>query len=134
MYIKDTQRTAWDIVAMSHYAMDSVLREEKILATAFGEKKYSFETKGRQTVKVYSHEYAAAYHKILDGMVERRMRSAVKMVASYWYTAWVDAGQPDLDKLIGYKPSEAELATRRGEIEEWKKLRYQSRSHESGNE
>jgi hypothetical protein len=134
VYIQDTQRTAWEIVALSHYAMDSVLREEKILASVFGEKRYSFETKGRQTVKVYSKEYAVEYHKILDGMVERQMRSAVKMVASYWYTAWVDAGQPDLDKWIAYQPSQAELSARRAELEEWKRHRYDTRPHETDNE
>jgi len=33
-------------------------------------------------------------------MVQRRMRSAILAVGSYWYSAWVDAGQPNLDKLI----------------------------------
>jgi hypothetical protein len=32
-------------------------------------------------------------------MVERRMRQAIYAVASCWYTAWVNAGQPDLTKL-----------------------------------
>ena len=27
------------------------------------------------------------------------MQLAVKMVASFWYTAWVNAGQPDLVKI-----------------------------------
>jgi hypothetical protein len=36
----------------------------------------------------------------LHGMVQCRMRSAILAVGSYWYSAWVDAGQPDLDKLI----------------------------------
>lgn len=129
-YLDDPVATAWQIVSQSHYAMDSVLTEEKTLAMTFGEKKYSFETKGRQTIKVYSKEYAQAYHKILDGMVERRMKSAVKMVASYWYTAWVDAGQPDLKQLINYKPSDEELLLRRKDLEEWKAQRYAVRPHE----
>ncbi len=33
-------------------------------------------------------------------MVERRMRSAILEVGSFWYSAWVDAGQPDLNKLV----------------------------------
>ncbi len=33
-------------------------------------------------------------------MVMRRMRSAILAVGSYWYSAWVDAGQPNLNKLI----------------------------------
>ena len=32
-------------------------------------------------------------------MVERRMRQSIYAVASFWYTAWVNAGQPDLTKL-----------------------------------
>ena len=38
-------------------------------------------------------------------MVERRMRAAIISVGSIWYTAWVDAGQPDLNSLLHIKPS-----------------------------
>ena len=56
--------------------------------------------RGQQEVKDYSVVYARAYQKMLAGMVARRMRSAIRSIGSYWYSAWVDAGQPDLDKLI----------------------------------
>jgi len=55
---------------------------------------------GKKTVQDYSVVYSAAYQKMLNRMVERRMRSAILSVGSFWYSAWVDAGQPDLDKLI----------------------------------
>ena len=29
-------------------------------------------------------------------MVERRMQKAILTVGSIWYSAWLDAGQPDL--------------------------------------
>ena len=45
---------------------------------------------------------------ILVGMIERRMREAIIAVGSIWYTAWVDAGQPDLSSLTNTPPS-AEL-------------------------
>jgi hypothetical protein len=32
-------------------------------------------------------------------MVERRMRQSIYAVASFWYTAWVNAGQPDLRSI-----------------------------------
>ena len=44
------------------------------------------------------------YHEKLNGMVERRMRAAILMVASVWYTAWVDAGQPDLKLVSNQTP------------------------------
>ena len=49
-----------------------------------------------RTVYIYSDEYYARYHKLLNGMVERRLKDSVRRVASYWYTAWVNAGKPDL--------------------------------------
>jgi hypothetical protein len=39
-------------------------------------------------------------------MVERRMRQAIFAVASFWYTAWVNAGQPDLRQLTQVEFSE----------------------------
>ena len=29
-------------------------------------------------------------------MVEERMRASIVLLGSFWYTAWVNAGQPDL--------------------------------------
>jgi hypothetical protein len=53
-------------------------------------------------------------------MVERQMRLSVLMTGSLWYTAWVDAGQPDLKSLIDYKPNEEELKLREEELKKWK--------------
>jgi hypothetical protein len=39
-------------------------------------------------------------------MVERRMKACIKMIADFWYTAWVDGGQPDLNKLLKQKITE----------------------------
>ncbi|HOX82403.1 MAG TPA: zinc dependent phospholipase C family protein, partial [Chryseolinea sp.] len=104
--IDQVQLAAWKAIEGSHQALDSVLILEKELSDRLGLSKYSFETKGRQTAKVYSVEYSKAYHEILNGMVERQMRSTIKMIGDLWYSAWVDAGQPDLKKLIRYTPSE----------------------------
>jgi hypothetical protein len=61
------------------------------------------------------------------------MKGAIKMIGDFWYTAWVDAGQPDLKGLIQYKPTEEELAVRRKELEEWKQQQLKSREHELEN-
>ncbi len=100
-YIKSTQNFIWDRVEESFAAVDSVLGFERELNAKFPEdQKYSYETRGQMNLKVYSSEYSREYSHMLDGQVERRMRTAVISVGSYWYTAWVDAGQPDLTKFI----------------------------------
>ncbi len=55
----------------------------------------------------YSKAYARKYNMLLKGMDERRMRSAILEIGSFWYSAWVDAGQRDLNKLID-KPLSAQ--------------------------
>jgi hypothetical protein len=103
---------------------------KKELSENVGESKYNFETKGKQTVKVYSQEYSYKYHQMLSGMVERMFRNSVKSIGDIWYTAWVDAGQPDLKALINYKPTEAELEARKKELIQWKEQNVKSREHE----
>ena len=100
-YLNNPQLEAWEAVTHAHNALDSVLYFEKFLTEKIGEsKKYGFETRGSATVRVYSYDFSKAYHDKLSGMVERRMRAAIKMVGDFWYTCWVDAGQPVLIKEI----------------------------------
>ncbi|MEQ8243399.1 zinc dependent phospholipase C family protein, partial [Fulvivirga sp.] len=55
IYLENVQLAAWDAVIQANEALDSVLRFEKELSRKFGEdKKYSFETRGASTIKVYS--------------------------------------------------------------------------------
>jgi len=32
-------------------------------------------------------------------MVEKQMKKSIKMIADFSYTAWINAGQPDLSRL-----------------------------------
>ncbi len=100
-YIQGPLAEAFKICRSSFKRVDTVLRFERILNRSFPpDKKYALVMHGKKYVKDYSVTYARAYQKILRGMVERRMRSAILAVGSYWYSAWIDAGQPDLNKLI----------------------------------
>lgn len=93
----------WNTIRQSHQALDSVFRYEKEITEQLGEKKYGFGARSGLTIRVYSKTFCTKYHQKLSGQVERRMRAAVKMIADFWYTCWVDAGQPNLDELITRK-------------------------------
>ena len=129
-HLDNVQLVAWQAIEQANKALDSVLRIEKQLFEKSGAKKFNFETKGKQTVKVISEQYAKEYHALLSGMVERQFRSSVKMVGDIWFTAWVDAGQPDLKSLINYQPTEQELKVRQEELKLWKEKVLKSREHE----
>ncbi len=100
-YIENPLKEAFIICRTSFNEVDSVLRVERLLSKTYPPaKKYAMVMHGKKAIKDYSAAYSLAYQQAMRGMVQRRMRSAVLAVGSYWYSAWVDAGQPDLNKLI----------------------------------
>lgn len=118
-YLKSPLEYAWSTVKESHAAVDSVLNFERILNDQFpSDQKYTYENRGASIMKQYSLDYTMAYNTMLDGMVERRMRKAVISVGSMWYTAWLNAGEPDLDKLLLSPRELAQLEKEAKELEE----------------
>ncbi|MES2730809.1 MAG: zinc dependent phospholipase C family protein [Bacteroidota bacterium] len=121
-YLDSPQRIAWQAVINANAALDSVLRFDRELTEQFSEdKKYGFEERNGLTVRVYSREFSQAYSQMLSGQVERQMRASIQMVGNFWYTCWVDAGQPDLSRLIAFQFSKEEQEEMEKEEEEWKK-------------
>ena len=100
-YIKSPLNKIWDVIEHSFNAVDSVLSFESQLTKEWPkDKKYSFENRGRVTMKVYSREFTQEYSRRLNGMQNRRMKESIITVGSLWYTAWINAGQPPLDELM----------------------------------
>ncbi|MBS1736130.1 MAG: S1/P1 Nuclease [Bacteroidetes bacterium] len=130
-YIKDPGEYIWARVLESALASDSVLRDEKILSKKFpGNSKYSFEQRNNVVIKQYSTAYTEAYDKMLNGMVERRMRMSIYSVASFWYTAWVNAGQPDLKDIANQQFSEGDLKEFEKLDEDWRSNSIKGREHD----
>lgn len=99
-YLDNPGKFIWDRVLESALASDSVLKIEKALSLSFPpDQRFSFEYRNGQVIRQYSSAYALAYDQAMGGMVERRMRASIFAVASFWYTAWANAGQPSLRQL-----------------------------------
>lgn len=96
-YIDDVLSFSWEIIFESHNLLPNVLLFEKIASDSIGlDNKYAYESKGAGVKKVYSLKFSQLYHTMLNDMVQNRMRSSVIDVGSVWFTAWVNAGQPNL--------------------------------------
>ncbi len=99
-YLERPDSTIWMAILAAHVALDSVLRFEKSISDNMGwNQKYEITSRNRQTVRAYSYPFSQKYHQLLNGQVERHFKRAIRMVGDFWYTAWVDAGQPDLNTL-----------------------------------
>ncbi len=109
-YIKNPGEFIWARVLESALAADSVLRFERELTKSFSsDKKFSFEERNGVVIRQYSTAFTIAFNNKLDGMVERRMRQSIGTIASFWFTAWINAGQPDLKGLSGQQLSEKDI-------------------------
>ena len=128
-YITDPGKFIWNRVLESAAAADTVLLYEKQLTGRFPiDQKYAFETRNNIIARQYSTAFTIAYDKKMKGMVERRMRQSVYAIASFWYTAWVNAGQPDLKKLSNQPFSAQDLLEFEALNKEWKSGRVVDRS------
>jgi len=58
------------------------------------------------------------------------MRQSIFAVASLWYTAWINAGQPDLRMLANRDFTEADLAEFKELNDAWRNSPGKGREHE----
>ena len=130
-YIRNPGDFIWKRALESAAASDTVLKYEKDLTKTFpADQKFSFENRNGIIIRQYSSAFSKAYNEKLKGMIERRMRQAIYAVASFWYTAWVNAGQPDLTKLSNKDFSADDLKEFESLNNAWKGGAIKGREHE----
>ena len=130
-HLKNPADFIWKRVLESAAAADTVLKYEKQLTQQFpGDQKFSFEDRNGITIRQYSSAFSKAYDAKLKGMIERRMRQSIFAVASFWYTAWVNAGQPDLKNLSNKVFSPDDLKEFESLNTSWKNAGIKGREHE----
>lgn len=99
-YIDNPKLYYWDVILDSHQLLDSVLVLEKRLSQEFPEdQQYCYEERLGRTIRTQCKDYANAYQTRMNGMVEDRMQATILSIGSAWFTAWIDAGQPDLNTI-----------------------------------
>ncbi len=109
-YVEDPPAYFWEMTLQSHACVEEVLEKEmEVRKEVPADRQFCFDERLGSTILTQCREYADAYRNAMDGMVENRMRQAVRALGNVWYSAWVDAGQPDLDKLVYRDPTEEEI-------------------------
>ena len=121
-YINHPAAFIWTRLLQSAAAADTVLRFERLLTENMPpDAKYAFEYRNGLLVRQYAEGFTRAYDRSMNGMVERRMRLAIEAIASFWYTCWIDAGQPDLKTLVHAAPDAESLKEFELLNEAWRK-------------
>lgn len=129
-YVNNIEEKIWEIVYESSSAVDSVLNFEKKLSKEFeSDKIKTFEERAQTVAETYSEEYTVAYNEMLLDMSHRRLRTSIINLGSFWLTAWVDAGQPDLSELTAYKKTEEEIRQEEELNRQYKNEKIKGREH-----
>lgn len=90
----------WQICRESQLLVGDVLSIEKIVRDTFPkEKQWCYVIQGKGTIKKPCIDFSLAYQQAMGGMVEKQMKKTIQAIACSWYTAWMDAGQPNVNKL-----------------------------------
>lgn len=121
-YVKNPQKAIWKTVRHSFTLVPAVLQQEINVSKGFTDStKYRFQKRNGRDVRSYTSAFARAYGKALEPTINKQAISSANMVANFWYTAWVDAGRPDLNKIMIKKWETADEEKLKAEKEAYRK-------------
>jgi len=124
-YVDNIVRETWQMIDSTHRLAESVLSIDRELTRSLPAKKvYILDSSGSPLKNkfgdlVHTREYAAKYHELLKGMIERQLRGAIAETAAFWYTAWVNAGKPDLSGLDPAELTQRNKPLLKRDLQKW---------------
>lgn len=95
VYISKPQDFIFEILLESHMMLPEVFQAEREVTAAIGpDKKHMQVVRNGRTLNYYTKEFIQAYGNRLGDKVQDRMLVSAHRVASFWYSAYKDAGSP----------------------------------------
>ncbi|GAB3005416.1 hypothetical protein GCM10027051_00320 [Niabella terrae] len=100
-YLKSPETRIWGILEHTFSLVPEVFEKEREVARNFNDStKYRWEVRWGKKRRFYTPEFARQYSRALGRSVNDQLIAASGAIADFWYTAWVNAGKPDLNKLL----------------------------------
>jgi len=107
-YIPDVQKAVWNAIRKSNSLVPDMLAKEKEVSKQFTDStKFRVQIRRGQEVKSFTSAFAKAYALSLKNTINQQLITSANMIADFWYTAWVNAGKPDLSKLNTWSEDDA---------------------------
>jgi hypothetical protein len=96
-YIKNPNEAIWIDIRKAAALVPELLAIEQEVSIQFKpETKYKTQIRDGRETKVYTKEFAEAYANGLGPTVNKQLIASANMIADFWFTAWVNAGKPNL--------------------------------------
>lgn len=100
-YLSNPQEAIWTTIRESHALVKEMFAVETELSKGFTDStKYFKEFRWGKERRFYTPAFAKAYNERLGKSINEQLLRSANQVADFWYTAWVDAGKPDLSSIL----------------------------------
>lgn len=99
-YLRNPMREIQKALHRAHQLLPDILEKERTVTLSFTDStKYRYQMRNGKQSRSYTSSFAKAYANQLKPTINQQLLHAASMIADFWYTAWVDAGKPDLSNL-----------------------------------
>ena len=86
-----------------------MLAKEVEISVAFTDStKYRYQMRNGKQSRSYTTAFAKAYSEKLKPTINQQLLHSADMIADFWYTAWVDAGKPNLSGITNWSDEKKE--------------------------
>jgi hypothetical protein len=99
-YLKQPEQAIWTAVRKAAALVPEMLAKEKEVSASFTDaQKYRVQIRRGKEYKSYTSDFAKAYAVTLKSSINDQLLASANLIADFYYTAWVDAGRPNLEDL-----------------------------------
>ena len=121
-YISNPEQAIWDCIRRSHQLLPDVFGKEIEASKVFVDStKFRMQVRRGREVKSFSPAFAKEYSKLLGKTINDQLKNSAAMIADFWYTAWTDAGKPDLSNLLSKPFEKKDKKALKSEQKAWRK-------------
>ena len=102
-YLNKPSLAIWKAVRKANELLPEMLSKEKEVTLKFTEaEKFRVQMRRGKEVKSYTTAFAKAFASSLKNSINNQLLASSSLIADFWYTAWIDAGKPDLSGLVNH--------------------------------
>lgn len=108
-YLRNPIKDVFRAIKRAHELVPTMLAKEVETSLAFNDStKYRYQMRNGKQSRSYTTAFAKAYSEKLQPTINQQLLHSADMIADFWYTAWVDAGKPNLSGITNLSPEKKE--------------------------
>ncbi|WP_439506762.1 zinc dependent phospholipase C family protein [Sediminibacterium sp.] len=102
-YLRNPIKDVFRAIKRAHELLPSMFAKEVETTLAFTDStKYRYQMRNGKQSRSYTAAFAKAYSEKLRPTINQQLLHSADMIANFWYTAWIDAGKPDLSGITNW--------------------------------